>query len=119
MSLSKMAGSSISKRSMELDRARKYAKTYNLQKKYKMSLADRDRLERYQAGRCAICGVDATSVKRGLHIDHSHKTGRVRGLLCVGCNTGLGAFRDNRWLLQAAINYLARHERANSAEPSP
>lgn len=55
-----------------------------------------------QRGRCAICMREAPQ----LHLDHDHKTGAVRGLLCPACNHGLGRFRDNRALLERAISYL-------------
>ena len=41
-----------------------------------------------------------------LFVDHCHNTGKYRGLLCVTCNTGLGAFKDNVDLMQKAIEYL-------------
>jgi len=51
---------------------------------------------------CEICGR-----KDGLfRIDHDHKTGLVRGLLCHKCNIGLGCFDDNLELLKSAISYL-------------
>lgn len=56
-----------------------------------------------QAGNCAICGVNKGS---DLRIDHNHQTGAVRGLLCDSCNNGLGRFKDNPFILQAAIKYL-------------
>ena len=58
-----------------------------------------------QQGKCAICGNEPTT-QRGLHLDHCHDTGQVRGLLCHGCNTGLGAFSDDPELLAKAIGYL-------------
>lgn len=58
---------------------------------------------------CAICGanpeVDKTAV---LHVDHDHRTGRVRGVLCAGCNLGLGHFCDDPRLLAKAGAYLLR-----------
>ena len=58
-----------------------------------------------QEGKCAICNQDPTG-KRGLAVDHCHKTGNVRGLLCHGCNVSLGQFKDDILLLNNAIEYL-------------
>lgn len=55
---------------------------------------------------CAICGVAAEETARGLHVDHSHYTHTIRGLLCVQCNLGLGYFKDNIERLKTAITYL-------------
>lgn len=59
-----------------------------------------------QDGRCAICQVGIEVFMS--HVDHNHVTGAVRGLLCMACNVGLGHFRDDRVLIQAADAYLAR-----------
>ncbi|WP_203967881.1 endonuclease VII domain-containing protein [Sphaerisporangium melleum] len=56
-----------------------------------------------QAGRCAACG-DATD---SLFIDHCHASGRVRGLLCTLCNTGIGMFKEDPDRLRGAIAYLS------------
>ena len=72
-------------------------------------------LEAAQQGHCAICGefIDA-----GLCIDHDHKVGHVRGLLCNLCNLGLGAFGDDpRRLVRAAI-YLKVRRRGLFDEPT-
>jgi hypothetical protein len=58
-----------------------------------------------QEGMCAIC----TSLEGPkLTVDHNHKTGKIRGLLCDNCNKGLGMFRDNPSALASAITYLLR-----------
>jgi hypothetical protein len=56
---------------------------------------------------CAICNKSEKSSTKGvLFIDHDHKTGKVRGLLCDTCNRGLGYFYDNKSLLRNAVEYL-------------
>jgi transcription elongation factor Elf1 len=58
-----------------------------------------------QNGKCAICNREPTT-KRLLHVDHCHKTNVVRGLLCHGCNTAIGAMKENIETLRSAIAYL-------------
>ena len=60
-----------------------------------------------QGGGCAICG--ATPKTRRLHVDHDHKTGQVRGLLCFRCNNALPAWVTEKWLYKAA-GYLFKAE---------
>lgn len=56
-----------------------------------------------QQNKCAVCSV---VFKESPHVDHCHKTGKLRGLLCRFCNQGLGMFRDAPENLRAAANYL-------------
>lgn len=67
-----------------------------------------DTLLARQHGRCAICGRNSGNHKKttAFQIDHDHKTGRNRGLLCTSCNRGLGWFVDSVANLRAAISYL-------------
>jgi hypothetical protein len=55
-----------------------------------------------QGGKCAICGKQTNR----LLVDHCHTTGKIRGLLCPACNSGLGMFKDNIESLSTAIIYL-------------
>lgn len=59
-----------------------------------------------QNGRCRIC---STELKRA-QLDHDHKTGKLRGLLCHHCNVGLGNFFDSVELLEKAIDYIKENE---------
>lgn len=73
---------------------------------YKMSLDDYDKLFKGQNGVCAICKLP--EVNQRLCVDHDHKTGDVRGLLCDNCNKGLGHFFDNIDNLNIAVSYLQK-----------
>ena len=73
---------------------------------YGITVADFDQILTAQDGRCACC---LKVSGRTLHVDHDHKTGKPRGLLCSNCNTGLGLFGDDPILLRMALEYLAKH----------
>ncbi len=65
-------------------------------------------LERF-GSTCNICGsADGAGRHGNLHVDHCHTTGKVRGMLCSDCNTGLGKFKDGPALLRRAAEYLER-----------
>jgi hypothetical protein len=73
-----------------------------LKEKYNLTEKDFHHKFNTQGMRCAICRVEFTDRKQHLHVDHDHRTGRVRGLLCSHCNSGLGFFKDNvRFLIKA------------------
>jgi hypothetical protein len=57
-----------------------------------------------QGDRCVICGEPGPQ-----HLDHDHRTGKIRQLLCQRCNQGLGLFRDDPEFLRAAAEYVRFH----------
>lgn len=76
--------------------------------KFNISLDDYKKLLTKQKGKCIICG--SIDKDRDLAVDHCHKTGKIRGLLCSACNVGLGKFKDNVKLLNKAIKYLRSYK---------
>jgi Recombination endonuclease VII len=84
-----------------------------LRYKYNITKEQYDQMYAAQNGGCAICKRPETAVigkkVMELAVDHDHKTGKVRALLCSTCNTSLGGFQDSPKLLQAAIEYLKEH----------
>lgn len=75
--------------------------------RYKVTVEEFEKQEKAQGGVCAICKT-FTPTKRfpKLVVDHDHKTGKFRALLCNGCNGGLGLFRDDITYMKKAIAYL-------------
>ncbi len=77
----------------------------HLRRKYGITQADYETLLAKQGGGCAICGRKPSG-KISLHVDHSHRDGSVRGLLCFRCNNALGDLGDDPTTLNRAIAYL-------------
>jgi len=88
------------------DKLRAADSSRKLMKNYGITLDEYNKLLEKQGGGCAVCGKSPDS--RRLHVDHDHKTGAVRGLLCSGCNTALGHAADDVSILQRLIGYLTR-----------
>ena len=70
-----------------------------------------------QNGVCAVCGSPGKG--RRLAVDHCHKTGIIRGLLCSSCNLGIGYFGDDPDRLRQAIKYLEKMGRGLGPDESP
>lgn len=80
-----------------------------LRRKFGLSADEYADLVAKHGGVCRIC-QHACPTGRRLAVDHDHKTGKVRGLLCQGCNTGIGKFADDPARLMAAARYLLSHQ---------
>lgn len=92
---------------------RHYSRARRLRANYGITLEQFDQMAAEQKYACAICGEHPAPVGKHnrdtLNVDHDHSTGKVRGLLCVSCNLGLGNFGENPARLLRAMDYLARH----------
>jgi len=84
----------LTREQLEADRSYRY--------KYGITAQDKDRMYQQQEGKCLIC----ERWHEKLAVDHCHKTGIVRGLLCDACNFGLGLMKDDPVVLARAIAYL-------------
>lgn len=85
-----------------------------LRAKYGMTLEDFAAMVAAQGSRCAICASDDPGGRWGTWcIDHDHQSGRVRALLCVACNSGIGHLRDDPVRCDAAAAYLRKHASAS------
>jgi hypothetical protein len=83
-------------------------KNIRLKREYGITLSDYNRMWSNQEGSCAICGV--SGLVRKLFVDHDHKTGKVRGLLCAKHNFLLGYANDDVNILFAASKYLLKFQ---------
>ena len=76
--------------------------------KYGITLEEYEVKLAQQGFKCEICAVELIIGKQ-THLDHCHKTNRIRGMLCTNCNRGLGSFHDSPQKLQAAIKYVEKY----------
>lgn len=87
---------------------REYRKTHprlkERLKKYGLTPEQFERMWVFQDAKCAICETPDPDKK--MLVDHCHKTGKVRGLLCRGCNFGIGFLQDSPAIIQRASGYI-------------
>lgn len=85
------------------------ARLYSIKSNYGVSSDELDALRAAQDNKCAVCRKPEPEGAFGhkrLHLDHDHRTGEVRGLLCMSCNTALGHLKDDPDLVRRALGYL-------------
>ena len=87
----------------EKERERKFKQKYNL------SLDEYNAMLKNQDNKCLICGNELKD-KQKIHIDHCHKTGKVRGILCARCNTRLELVENHPEIIQSMFTYLELHK---------
>ena len=93
---------------------KEHVRSYFIQKKYGLSTEEYKNIIENNKGLCPICksvlvfGVGVRDPKAAT-IDHNHETGKVRDVLCSNCNMGIGKFKENIITIQAALDYLKKH----------
>jgi len=100
-----MTKRSITHSEPDQERNREAVRRYTHKTRYGLTEIEYDRLLEKGQGRCMACGQLPTG-KKGLHVDHDHKTGKIRGLLCHQCNIALGMAGDNPKRLLMLYSYL-------------
>jgi len=87
-------------------------KERQLKNKFGITYLEYHILLKSQGYRCEICRSELESSRyTKFAVDHCHKTGKIRGLLCTSCNTALGLLKDSEHRLHSAIKYLQHHSR--------
>lgn len=89
------------KRNREYVERQQRGRHYHLKQRYGLSADEVEERASRQSGLCTICRSNPAE-----QVDHDHRSGRPRGILCLDCNAGLGAFRDDVRLIYEAVDYL-------------
>lgn len=85
--------------------SKRVRKNWSLKEKFGITIDQYEQMIVDQDSKCYIC--EDLLIKP--HVDHCHKTNRVRKLLCVRCNTGLGSLRDDVSIMEKCIAYIKEH----------
>jgi len=87
---------------------REWHRDYMLMRRYQLTRQERSDILVSQDGLCAICYT-----RPAIAVDHDHETGKVRGMLCKGCNTAIGVIGDTPEALENVLEYLTREDIAS------
>lgn len=93
-------------------RGKEYVRNCNLKHAYNLTIDAYNKLLIQQNNVCAACGEKETGQNQygpvPLAVDHCHKTGQIRGLLCMRCNRALGLLKDNVTTIKQLFNYRSK-----------
>lgn len=97
------------KRKLEFPISTESAREYGYRYNYGITISEYNEMYALQNGKCVICSVfksiDGKRYDR-LYVDHNHENLKIRGLLCLSCNMGLGKFKENIEFLKNAVKYM-------------
>jgi len=104
-----------SKQYRNSERGRRKNHESHLRLMFRLTLEQYDRMFEQQNGVCAICGKPESAKQNGvcihLSVDHDHKTGKIRSLLCYRCNSILGRIYEDKNILLSMLSYLNNFEK--------
>lgn len=83
-----------------------YIRSWQLKREYNLTLDQYNQMLEQQNYSCLICEREQSIFDKKLSVDHDHKTGKIRGLLCSNCNAMLGHINDDIQKMKRAIKYL-------------
>lgn len=89
---------------------------FYLKKHFNMTMKDYQDMLESQDYKCLICETrfDIEVIGKRPNLDHCHSTGKIRGILCFNCNTGIGKLNDNLSTLKKAVQYLESYNNINN-----
>tara|TARA_R110000796_G_C14236722_1_gene396706 strand:- start:44 stop:472 length:429 start_codon:yes stop_codon:yes gene_type:complete len=98
------------------DKIKLQKKSHSLKTKYGITLNEYNAMREQQNYRCAIaaCNKHESEFQNGLCVDHDHKTGKVRDLLCTNCNTVYGKAKENINILYGLIDYAIKYNKKDN-----
>lgn len=92
------------------EKGKRNTKSKKLKQRYGINLNDYEAMLRRQRNKCLICRKPERRIIAGkliqLSVDHCHRTGVVRGLLCSSCNVAIGMFEESVKTMKRAIDYV-------------
>ena len=102
------------------DRQSKRQKEYKIKNKdkimdiglrynFNLTLDQYNKMLSDQNNSCKVCNTHESELTRKLAVDHCHTTDKIRGLLCMNCNTSLGHLKEDTKIMQKLIEYVKEH----------
>lgn len=87
---------------------KRYNKGIRLKFDFGITIDEYEKMLENQDGKCNICNIHYKDYKQALSVDHCHKTGKIRSLLCNDCNLALGLIKENSETLVKMISYIEK-----------
>lgn len=104
-----IANAKLRSKNDDPNKVKTYRRAYHYKRRYGISVEALELMINNQNG-CAVCSAPQSITEKGWHLDHCHKTGKIREILCQQCNHALGNVNDSIPRLEQLISYLRKHQ---------